>query len=94
MFWVSEVPTGTDDEHLAGNFEILAVEVSMEEISCALCGTVMMDKEEAYGLTRGMVDKNIDGFRMDLDSEWDFYCPTCMNEVDRLISVTRFARSK
>lgn len=66
----------------------------MDEISCSLCGIELKDKDAAYGLTAGTIDGNCDGFRMDLDSDWDLYCADCMNEIDRVISGRWQARSK
>jgi hypothetical protein len=66
----------------------------MEEITCSFCGAVMKNEEIAYGLTRGTIEDDCLGFRMDFDSNWDIYCAGCMNEIDRIISDFRQKRSK
>lgn len=66
----------------------------MDQISCTLCGIDLKDKDAAYGLTPGTIDEECDGFRIDADSDWDVYCTVCMNEIDRVISDLRQARSK
>lgn len=58
---------------------------TMDELSCALCGMALKNKDLAYGLTPGIIDEHCDGFRVDDDSSWDLYCADCMNEIDRLI---------
>jgi hypothetical protein len=40
----------------------------------------------AYGVTRGCIVEDSYGFRVDDDSEWDIYCPDCMNVIDALIA--------
>jgi hypothetical protein len=66
----------------------------MEEINCSLCGEELKDQDTAYGLTPGSIDESCDGFCIDSDSDWDVYCVNCMNEIDRMISAYRQARSK
>jgi len=46
----------------------------------------MGDGNTAYGVTKGSIDFDVEGFRMDLDDEWDVYCSDCMNTVDKLIA--------
>lgn len=66
----------------------------MDETYCSLCGVELKDQDAAYGLTPGTIDESCDGFRFDSDSDWDVYCATCMNEIDRMISAHRQTRSK
>lgn len=58
----------------------------MSEISCSFCGIELENDEAAYGLTCGRIDDDLEGFRMNLDVEWDIYCQNCMNTIDKLIS--------
>lgn len=58
----------------------------MSEISCTYCGVKLENDEAAYGLTSGRIDDDLEGFCMNLDNEWDIYCPNCMNTIDKLIS--------
>jgi hypothetical protein len=58
----------------------------MSELNCAFCGIEINNNDVAYGLTKGTVDDECYGFRMDSDSDWDVYCPDCMNEIDKLLS--------
>lgn len=58
----------------------------MEEFVCAFCGIEMKHGDSAYGITRGAIDESFDGFRIDEDSDWDVYCPDCINEIDRLLA--------
>lgn len=53
--------------------------------NCALCCKNMADGEIAYGITRGCIDGDQEGFRMDMDDEWDVWCPDCMNVIVRLV---------
>lgn len=64
----------------------------MDEPYCSLCGVEMKNKDMAYGLTRGIIDEGCYGFRMDSDSDWDVYCSSCMNEIDRLLANFRQTR--
>lgn len=57
----------------------------MEEVFCSLCGVEMNDGAAAYGLTNGRINEACYGFRVDEDSGWDVYCPSCMTEIDKLI---------
>ena len=52
---------------------------------CSFCRAEFNNGEPAYGLTGGIIDANCNGFRMDCDSEWDLYCPDCMNKIDRIL---------
>jgi hypothetical protein len=61
----------------------------MEEIYCSLCAEELNEGAVAYGLTSGRIDEASYGFRIDEDSEWDIYCPDCMNEIDKLIAGLR-----
>jgi hypothetical protein len=56
----------------------------MDEIICAFCGIEMKNTAVAYGLTRGAIVESCGGFKIDEDSEWDIYCPDCMNAIDKL----------
>jgi len=58
----------------------------MEEIACAFCGTEILDNNLAYGISRGTIDECCNGFRVDNDSDWEIYCPTCMNLIDKLMA--------
>lgn len=55
------------------------------ELCCSFCGENLEDGENAYGLTKGCIDGDVEGFRMDLDSEWDIYCCDCINTIDKLM---------
>ena len=68
--------------------------MQMDEISCSLCGMELTDKDSAFGLTEGTIDNDCYGFRVDSDSDWDVYCPDCMNDIDRMISTLRQTKSK
>jgi hypothetical protein len=68
--------------------------MQMEEICCSLCGIELTDKDPAYGLTGGTIDDDCSGFRIDSDSDWDVYCPDCMNVIDRMISTLRLTSPK
>lgn len=61
----------------------------MEEVFCSLCGDELNEGAAAYGLTSGNIDETCNGFRIDDDSDWDVYCPVCMNEIDKLIASFR-----
>ncbi len=61
----------------------------MEEIFCSLCGKELNDGAAAYGLTNGSINEACFGFRVDEDSCWDVYCPSCMTEIDKLIANIR-----
>jgi hypothetical protein len=58
----------------------------MDEIVCTFCGIEMKNKYSAYGITKGSIDGSCDGFRIDDDSDWDIYCPDCMNEIDKVLA--------
>jgi len=58
----------------------------VDELCCSLCRKTMGDGNTAYGVTKGSIDFDVEGFRMDLDDEWDVYCSDCMNTVDKLIA--------
>lgn len=66
----------------------------MEEVYCALCGVEIENMRPAYGLTSGVIDEDCCGFRVDSDSDWDIYCPDCMNEIDRLLADFRRERAQ
>jgi hypothetical protein len=66
----------------------------MGETGCAFCGIEMKDNDLAYGISRGSIDDSCYGFRMDEDSDWDIYCPECMNEIDRILANYKRAREK
>lgn len=58
----------------------------MDKIACAFCGTEILDNSPAYGISKGSIDESCYGFRIDNDSDWDIYCPTCMNLIDKLMA--------
>lgn len=58
----------------------------MDEIFCAFCGVELIDTGSCYGVTRGTIDEDCFGFKVDDDSDWDIYCPTCMNLIDKLMA--------
>ena len=58
----------------------------MDEIACTFCGIEIKQRDLAYGITRGSIDELCDGFKIDEDSDWDVYCPDCMNEIDRVLA--------
>lgn len=58
----------------------------VNELCCSLCRKIMGDRNTAYGVTKGSIDFDAEGFRMDLDDKWDVYCSDCMNTVDKLIA--------
>lgn len=59
----------------------------VNELCCSLCRKTMGDGNKAYGVTKGsIIDFDAEGFRMDLDDEWDVYCSDCMNTFDKLIA--------
>ena len=64
----------------------------MDEFSCSVCGIELKNMETAYGMTRGVIDSDSFGFRMDSDSSWDVYCADCMNEIDKLLATHRSSR--
>lgn len=66
----------------------------MDEICCSLCGIEMNNKNQAYGLTSGLIEEECGGFRIDTDSDWDVFCADCMNEIDRLLADSKQARVK
>lgn len=66
----------------------------MDEIHCSFCGIKMSNRDSAYGLTSGIIDKACYGFRIDDDSEWDIFCSNCMNEIDRMIANFKMTRQK
>jgi len=66
----------------------------MDEIVCTFCGIEMKEKDSAYGITRGSIEESCYGFRIDEDSDWDVYCPDCMNEIDKVIADYRRTREK
>jgi len=64
----------------------------MDEVFCSFCGIEIENNTVVYGVTRGCIDESSYGFRVDDDSEWDIYCPDCMNAIDALIA--GFKRTK
>lgn len=46
----------------------------------------MKNKDTAYGITSGSIDESCYGFRINEDSDWDVYCPNCMNEIDKILA--------
>lgn len=58
----------------------------MDDINCALCGIILNNIDRAYGITMGTIDESCNGFFIDDDSDWDIYCPDCMNIIDKLIA--------
>jgi len=61
----------------------------MEDVRCALCGEELNEGAVAYGLTIGNIDNACYGFRIGEDSDWDVYCPDCMNEIDKFLASFR-----
>lgn len=58
----------------------------MSEIvgECTICGTDLMHNEEAYGITTGVMRKDMDGFISSDCTPWEeILCIECMDEVDR-----------
>jgi hypothetical protein len=64
----------------------------MDEIRCSVCAAPLLDGDEAYGITRGVVDQSTSGLLPDPESEWSVLCSDCMNDVDRLMA--NLGRSK
>jgi len=58
----------------------------MDEIVCTFCGIEIKHRDSAYGITRGSIDESCNGFKIDEDSDWNVYCPDCMNEIDRVLA--------
>jgi hypothetical protein len=58
----------------------------MDEMFCSFCGIEIGDKNLVYGITKGSIDESCYGFRVDEDSDWDIYCPNCMDTIDKLIA--------
>lgn len=58
----------------------------MDEVNCSFCGKIMNDKDSAYGISRGSINESCYGFRIDDDSDWNIYCPECMNEIDKVLA--------
>jgi hypothetical protein len=73
----------TPKDATAGDF--ITRNILMEKIYCSLCGEDLNEGDAAYGLTRGNINETCYGFRIDENSEWDIYCPDCMNEIDKLL---------
>ncbi|MBI5485042.1 MAG: hypothetical protein HY888_11360 [Deltaproteobacteria bacterium] len=66
----------------------------MDETVCTFCGIEMKNKDLAYGISRGSMDESCCGFRIDEDSDWNVYCPECMNEIDKVLADYKRARGK
>lgn len=58
----------------------------MDEIRCSFCGIEMLDECPAYGISKGSIDESCYGFIIDNDSDWEIYCPDCMNTIDKLMA--------
>lgn len=56
---------------------------------CAGCGMQLLDGQNVYGLTRGAIDSELIGFRIDDDSEWEYFCSNCMNKIDQFLADCR-----
>ena len=66
----------------------------MDDTVCTSCGIEMKENDLAYGISRGFIDEPGYGFRIDEVSEWDLYCPDCMNEIDKVLSDYKRMRGK
>ena len=58
----------------------------MDKVFCSFCGIEVKNNVLTYGVTRGCINEDSYGFRVDDDSEWVIYCPDCMNAIDTLIA--------
>ena len=63
--------------------------MNMNNYSCAGCGIEHFDGQNLYGLTRGSIDTEICVFRIDDDSEWEYFCSNCMNIIDQFLASRR-----
>jgi len=63
--------------------------INMANSSCAGCGIELLDGQNVYGLTRGSIDTEMCGFRIDNDSEWEYFCSNCMNKIDLFLANRR-----
>lgn len=51
---------------------------------CTICGNDLLDNEEAYGLTAGVMRKEYEGFCSSDSTPWEeVLCIECMDEIDR-----------
>lgn len=66
----------------------------MDETVCTFCGIEMHDNDLAYGISSGSIDESCYGLRIDDNSDWDVYCPECMNEIDKVLAEYKRARGK
>ncbi len=66
----------------------------MDARFCSVCGVSLESGVTAYGLTSGVISAAHFGFLMDDNSDWDLFCPACMNTVDRLVSEFKMAKTK
>lgn len=60
-----------------------------DNCSCSGCNTELLDGQNVYGLTRGSIDSELCGFRIDDDSEWECFCSNCMNKIDQFLADCR-----
>lgn len=72
--------------HILSLKKLLPRRCQMDEVFCSFCGIEVKNNTLAYGVTRGCIVEDSYGFRVDDDSEWDIYCPDCMNVIDALIA--------
>ncbi len=53
---------------------------------CTLCGTDLMEDEDAYGLTSGYMLRSMDGFSPSLSAPWEeVICIECRQELDKAL---------
>jgi len=64
-----------------------------DNFSCAGCGIELLDGENVYGLTRGAIDSELYGFRIDDDSDWEYLCSNCMNRIDQFLADSRLGKT-
>jgi hypothetical protein len=48
-----------------------------------------MEGQNVYGLTRGSINSELYGFRIDDNSEWEYFCSDCMNKIDQFLADCR-----
>ena len=66
----------------------------MNETCCSFCGKEMKNMDAAFGISRGAIDECCYGFKIDENSDWDVYCPECMNEIDKVLADFKRTREK
>jgi hypothetical protein len=63
--------------------------MTMDNCCCAGCGIELMEGQNVYGLTRGSINSELYGFRIDDNSEWEYFCSDCMNKIDQFLADCR-----